>query len=76
MTRHALDCGLHCGLAECDCGACIEETPRIDIERMQRALDSESFMMPPGLSAEAQRQYIIAAAKANEHASEPLPPTE
>ena len=21
MTRHALDCGLCCGLAECDCGA-------------------------------------------------------
>jgi hypothetical protein len=21
MTRHALDCGLICGLAECDCGA-------------------------------------------------------
>jgi hypothetical protein len=31
MTRHALDCGLCCGLAECDCGAeLISSTNRPD----------------------------------------------
>lgn len=37
----------------------------IDIARMQKALNSETFTMPPDLTREQKRQHIINSAKNN-----------
>jgi hypothetical protein len=39
------------------------EVVRVDIERMERALSSQSFKMPKGLSREEKRKYIVAVAQ-------------
>lgn len=36
---------------------------KIDIERMDSALDTEFFTMPTGLNIEQMRQYIIECAR-------------
>jgi len=40
-----------------------EPVVRIDRERMQRALESETHAMPSGLSREEKRQRILAVAR-------------
>lgn len=40
--RHALDCGLCCGLAECDCGVIMNETRATEILSERNALSDSS----------------------------------
>ena len=39
-----------------------EEPVHLDVERLQRSLQSPSYVMPSGLTPEERRQFIIAVA--------------
>lgn len=45
------------------CGECEKHGIVFDMERMKEAMESESFTMPPNLTKDEKRQFIINCAR-------------